>query len=59
MDSIYLHGSEQVQSAASRMASAADDMQRAANIISEAATRIEYALREHAERIEAAMAGVK
>lgn len=53
---VTLLGAEQVQAAANRMASAADDMQRAASSISESVERLVRALDDHAIRIEAAAA---
>ena len=54
-DHITLLGAEQVQSAGSRMASAADDMRIAANTFGDHIDRMVRALDEHAVRIEAAV----
>ena len=54
-DYVTLLGAEQVQSAGARMASAADDMQRAASSISESVERLIRALDEHASRVENSM----
>lgn len=49
METIHLIGSEQVQSAASRMASAADDMLRAAANIDGSVSQMERVLQRFAE----------
>jgi len=53
MDNVYLIGTEAVTSAARVMQSAAHDMQNAAENFREIAQRLELALRDHADRIEA------
>lgn len=54
MESIYLQGSEDVRSAASTLASAAEDIRRAAASIEESLRLHGMALDEHATRIEEA-----
>ena len=54
---ITLLGAEQVQSAGSSIARAADDIQRAASSISESIGRLIRAMEEHATRVEAAARG--
>jgi hypothetical protein len=56
-DYVTLMGAEQVQSAGNRMASAADDMQRAASSISDSVDRLVRALDDHAMRIERMLDG--
>lgn len=53
MDSIYLHGSEDVQRAGNRIANAADDFNRAANNIEESNERQRRFMDEWLQRFEA------
>lgn len=54
-ESIYLHGSEDVRAAASRMFSAAETMQSAASSIQAAFESHERFLNEFLSRVEAAL----
>lgn len=54
-DYVTLLGAEQVQSAASRMQNAADDMRAVATSFDNSVDRLVRVLDDHAARIEAAM----
>jgi len=59
MESIYLHGSEQVQNAACNMQSAAQEMKRAAESISRAFEKHQRFLDDWLARLETAITDAK